>query len=144
MYFSEKTILIIPLSLLLWLWFDILLWSQPDTWHFFFGVVWCEVLCCGDSQDGLQVVISGTTSVCCFVNIHHWEELLTQICAPKHAQGMEWMNCAGPAVPYFAFSVPLHCSSISSIWICAGAVSTSTANGLQSNSKLFLFVLQSH
>lgn len=44
------------------------------------------------------------------------------------AAGIEWMNCEGPAVSYFAFSVPLHCNSISSIWNCAGAVSTSMAN----------------
>ena len=46
-------------------------------------------------------------------------------------------NCAGPTVSHWAFNVRSHCSSISSVWICTGAVSTSAANGLRNSSELF-------
>lgn len=102
-----------------------------------FGVRFCVVEICE------------TTPMWRFVHFHHREQLLTHICAAKHTQGSSCMltevghrfrneanELCGPTVSYFAFSVPLHCSSISCICICTGAVSTLTANGLRSSSKL--------
>ena len=52
--------------------------------------------------------------------------------------GMKRGNSAAPTDSYFAFSVSLHWSSISSICRFDGALSTSAANGLLSSSNLLL------
>ena len=53
-----------------------------------------------------------------------------------HCVGNETWKSAAPTDSYFAFSVSLHWSSISSICRFDGALSTSAANGLLSSSNL--------
>ena len=81
-----------------------------------FVYVGSNVLCHWDSHDGLQVFISETTPVWCFVNLHHRKQLLTQICAIPNmlkvraacrrswgiSSEMKWVNCASPPMSYFA------------------------------------------
>lgn len=47
------------------------------------------------------------------------------------------VNCADSTESYYAFSLPFHCSSLSSVNICTSAVFTLTANKLRSNLELF-------
>lgn len=54
--------------------------------------VQCEVLQCGDFQAGLQVLINETTPMCWFLNLYHWKEFLTKICATKHAHGLSHLQ----------------------------------------------------
>ena len=81
------------------------------------------------------------------------EQLLTQICAANiqrvqaicwqswgTASGVKQIDCAGPRVSYFSFSVPLYCSSISSICICTGAVCQMGCE----TARNYFSVLQSH
>ena len=53
--------------------------------------------------------------------------------------GMKRGNCAVPTETYFALSVSLHWSSISSIWRLGDALASSMANGLLSSSNLLLW-----
>ena len=82
--------------------------------------------------------ISKATSVCCFVNLHHLEQLLTQICATKHALGSSRMltelgHClrnrvsklCGSFSVVLCFSVTLQLSQLH-LNMHYGAVSTST------------------
>jgi len=60
-----------------------------------------------------------------------------------HCVGDKRGNSAAPTDSYFAFSVSLHWSSISSIWRFDGAFSTSAANGLPSSSKRLFWASKS-
>ena len=82
------------------------------------------------------------------VDLHQREHLLTQICAPEHAQDTgtqkaELWHCAWDECSNVAFSGPLHCSSISSNCKLSGTLSTSIVKGFVKRSNLNFWVSKS-
>ena len=48
--------------------------------------VWGQALSWGNPQDWVKVLISETTPVWCFVQLHYREKLFTKVCATKHRE----------------------------------------------------------
>jgi len=92
--------------------------------------IWSHVWAGGDPQDWVKMFIGKTIPVLCFVYLHQEEQLFSHVCAAKPGEGlrsldaqlgrcigMKHANSAAPTHAYFAFSVSLHWSLISS-FVC--------------------------